>query len=97
MTSGDYVTVQTVDLRGPGPDVTTGLAALEGALKGRYLRSVELLPGREGWVRVTFNDQTTLDLPGVCLMPLDASASAEIPQPRLSRSAARRVVVTARQ
>jgi hypothetical protein len=62
-------------------DVTLGTLALRTQLHDHRIRSAESLPGRPDWVRLTFDDQSALDLPTVCLTS-DTLAPAHVPRPR---------------
>jgi hypothetical protein len=76
---------QTVDLVTTRAVVGPGVAAIRAMLEGHYIRSAELLSGQPGWVRLTFDDDATLDVPAVCLELTSPEPSAEIagvPRPR---------------
>jgi hypothetical protein len=65
-----------------GAEFDLGVDALRVSLQGRRIVSVEVLADGGGWVRVTFDDKTSLDLPGACLS--EPTAPVDVPAPRRS-------------
>jgi hypothetical protein len=89
------VTGPAIDAAGSDLDVTVGLAALVRLLRDHRLRSIALMTDGRDWLRLTFDDDATLDVPRVCLTMVGQDSPPVIPNPR--RAAPPRVDIFAAQ